>query len=167
LVVTLKDSNGKAVGNAKVTVNLNGAKTLTTDGKGQVKLSTNGLAPNAYTAKITFAGNAVYDKSSKDVKVTVKKATLKIDSKAVSFKAKVKTKKYTITLKDSAGRFIKNAKLTLKVKGKSYSATTDSKGKATFKIKNLGKKGTYKADIVYGGNNLYNKIAKTVNIKCK
>ena len=104
---------------------------------------------------------------SKDVKVTVKKATLKIDSKAVSFKAKVKTKKYTITLKDSAGRFIKNAKLTLKVKGKSYSATTDSKGKATFKIKNLGKKGTYKADIVYGGNNLYNKIAKTVNIKCK
>jgi hypothetical protein len=167
LVVTLKDSNGKAVGNAKVTVNLNGAKTLTTDGKGQVKLSTNGLAPNAYTAKITFTGNAVYDKSSKDVKVTVKKATLKIDSKAVSFKAKVKTKKYTITLKDSAGRFIKNAKLTLKVKGKSYSATTDSKGKATFKIKNLGKKGTYKADIVYGGNNLYNKIAKTVNIKCK
>ena len=165
LVITLKDTNGNAVRNANVIVNINGAKTLTTDSNGQVKLSTNGLAPNVYTAKITFDGNAVYDISSKEVKVTVKKATPVLTAKAKTFKAKVKTKKYTITLKDNAGKAIKNVKVTLKVKGKTFKATVSSTGKATFKITNLKKKGNYKAVITYGGNNLYNKVTKNVKIK--
>ena len=40
---------------------------------------------------------------------------------------------------------MKKAKVTLKVKGKTYAAKTNSKGKATFKITKLTKKGTYKA----------------------
>ena len=44
-------------------------------------------------------------------------------------------------LKNNVGKAIKNAKVTLKVKGKTYKAKTNSKGKATFKIKNLKKKG--------------------------
>ena len=165
LVITLKDTNGNAVRNANVIVNINGAKTLTTDSNGQVKLSTNGLAPNVYTAKITFDGNAVYDISSKEVKVTVKKATPVLTAKAKTFKAKVKTKKYTITLRDNAGKAIKNVKVTLKVKGKTFKATVSSTGKATFKITNLKKKGNYNAVITYGGNNLYNKVTKNVKIK--
>ena len=165
LVITLKDTNGNAVRNANVIVNINGAKTLTTDSNGQVKLSTNGLAPNVYTAKITFDGNAVYDISSKEVKVTVKKATPVLTAKTKTFKAKVKTKKHTITLKDNAGKAIKNVKVTLKVKGKTFKATVSSTGKATFKITNLKKKGNYKAVITYGGNNLYNKVTKNVKIK--
>ncbi|WP_296880866.1 Ig-like domain-containing protein, partial [uncultured Methanobrevibacter sp.] len=156
LLITLKDTNGNAVRNANVIVNINGAKTLTTDSNGQVKLSTNGLTPKVYTAKITFNGNAVYDISSKEVKVTVKKATPALTAKAKTFKAKVKTKKYTITLKDNAGKAIKNVKVTLKVKGKTFKATVSSTGKATFKITNLKKKGNYNAVITYGGNNLYN-----------
>ena len=165
LVITLKDTNGNAVRNANVIVNINGAKTLTTDSNGQVKLSTNGLAPNIYAAKITFDGNAVYDISSKEVKVTVKKATPALTAKAKTFKAKVKTKKYTIALRDNAGKAIKNAKVTLKVKGKTFKATVSSNGKATFKITNLKKKGNYNAVITYGGNNLYNKVTKNVKIK--
>ena len=165
LLITLKDNNGNAVRNANVIVNINGAKTLTTDSNGQVKLSTNGLAPNIYAAKITFDGNAVYDISSKEVKVTVKKATPALTAKAKTFKAKVKTKKYTIALRDNAGKAIKNAKVTLKVKGKTFKATVSSNGKATFKITNLKKKGNYNAVITYGGNNLYNKVTKNVKIK--
>ena len=165
LVITLKDTNGNAVRNANVIVNIDGAKTLTTDSNGQVKLSTNGLAPNVYTAKITFDGNAVYDISSKEVKVTVKKATPVLTAKAKTFKAKVKTKKYTIALRDNAGKAIKNVKVTLKVKGKTFKATVSSTGKATFKITNLKKKGNYNAVITYGGNNLYNKVTKHVKIK--
>ena len=165
LLITLKDTNGNAVRNANVIVNINGAKTLTTDSNGQVKLSTNGLTPKVYTAKITFNGNAVYDISSKEVKVTVKKATPALNAKAKTFKAKVKTKKYTITLKDNAGKAIKNVKVTLKVKGKTFKATVSSTGKATFKITNLKKKGNYNAVITYGGNNLYNKVTKHVKIK--
>lgn len=165
LVITLKDSNGKALANVKVTVDLNGAKTYTTDKNGQVKVSTKGLAPKTYTARITFNGNTNYDKSTKDIKVTVKKATPKLTAKKKTFKTTPKTKKYTIVLKDNTGKAIKKAKVTLKVKGKTYKATTNSKGKATFKITNLNKKGTFKATITYKGNKYYNKVSKKANIK--
>ena len=165
LVITLKDANGNPLTGASITVDLNGAKTYTTDKNGQVKVSTKGLAPKAYTAKVTFNSNTNYDKSTKDVKVTVKKATPKLTAKKKTFKTSVKTKKYTITLKDNTGKAIKKAKVTLKVKGKTYKATTNSKGKAVFKIKNLKKKGTFKATITYKGNKYYNKITKKANIK--
>ena len=55
-------------------------------------------------------------------------------AKKKTFKTTPKTKKYTIVLKDNTGKAIKKAKVTLKVKGKTYKATTNSKGKATFKI---------------------------------
>jgi len=165
LVITLKDSNGNPLTGASVTVDLNGAKTYTTDKNGQVKVSTKGLAPKTYTAKITFNGNTNYEKSAKNVKVTVKKATPKLTAKKKTFKTSVKTKKYTITLKDNTGKAIKKTKVTLKVKGKTYKATTNSKGKAVFKIKNLKKKGTFKATITYKGNKYYNKVSKKANIK--
>ena len=165
LVITLKDSKDNPLTGASVTVDLNGAKTYTTDSNGQVKVSTKGLAPKAYTAKITFNGNTNYAESSKDVKVTVKKATPKLTAKKKTFKSSVKTKKYTVTLKDNTGKAIKKAKVILKVKGKTYKATTNSKGKATFKIKKLNKKGTYKATVTYKGNKYYNKASKKAKIK--
>ena len=165
LVITLKDSTGKALSGVKVTVDLNGAKTYTTDKNGQVKVSTKGIAPKAYTAKVTFNGNTNYDKSTKDIKVTVKKATPKLTAKKKTFKTTPKTKKYTIVLKDNTGKAIKKAKVTLKVKGKTYKATTNSKGKATFKITKLNKKGTFKATITYKGNKYYNKVSKKAKIK--
>ena len=165
LVITLKDANGNPLTGASVTVDLNGAKTYTTDKNGQVKISTKGLAPKAYTAKVTFNGNTNYDKSTKDINVIVKKATPKLTAKKKTYKTTTKTKKYTIVLKDNTGKAIKKAKVTLKVKGKTYKATTNSKGKAVFKIKNLKKKGTFKATITYKGNKYYNKVSKKANIK--
>ena len=167
LVVTLKDSKGNAIVNAKLDVDLNGVKTFTTDDKGQVKVSTSSLIPEVYSAKVTFDGNAIYDKSSTAVMVTVKKATPKIYAKAMTFKAKVKTKKYSITLKDNKGKAIKNANVILKVNGKPYKATTNSKGKATFKIVKLNKKGTYKATVTYNGYKLYNKKTFSTKITVK
>ena len=167
LVITLKDSNGNPLSGVKVAVELNGAKTYTTDKNGQVKVATKGLAAKTYTAKITFNGDANYDKSTKDVKVTVKKATPKITAKKKTFKAKTKTKKYTITLKDNNGKAMKKVKVTLKVKGKIYKATTNSKGKATFKIKNLKKKGKFTAVIKYKGDKNHNKVTKKVKLTVK
>ena len=70
----MKDSKGNPLSGAKITVSIKGSKTYTTNKKGQVKVPTKGLAPKKYTAKITFNGNTKYDKSTKNVKVTVKKA---------------------------------------------------------------------------------------------
>ena len=97
----------------------------------------------------------------------ITKLTPKLTAKKATFKAKTKTKKYTATLKTNKNKAMKKVKLYLKVKGKTITAKTNSKGKATFKIKNLKKKGTYKATITFKGNNNYNKVSKTVKIKVK
>ena len=165
LVITLTDSTGNPMVSEEITVNLNGQKTYITDKGGQIKITTKGLIPKTYSVAITFEGNANYTKTNKDVKVIVKKATPKIVAKKKTFKTSVKTKKYTITLKDNTGKAIKKAKVTLKVKGKTYKATTNSKGKATFKIKNLNKKGTFKATVTYKGDKYYNKVTKKAKIK--
>ena len=102
-----------------------------------------------------------------NINTIVKKATPKITAKNKTYKLKAKTKKFTITLKDNKGKPIRNAKVTLKVNGKTYTATTNSKGKATFKIGKLNKKGTYKATVTFKANKYYNKATKKVKITIK
>jgi hypothetical protein len=167
LVITLKDGKGNPLKGAIVTVNLNGAKKYTTDSKGQVKVSTKGLIPKTYTAKITFNSNSNYSVSTKNVKVTVKKATPKMTAKKKTFKSTDKTKKYTVILKNNKYKVIKNVKVTLKVKGKTYSAKTNSKGKATFKLNKLTKVGKFKAVVKFNGNKYYNKLTKKVTLTVK
>lgn len=166
LIVTLKDDDGNALSGVSVTVNINGAKTYATDKNGQVIINVAKFAPKTYTTKISFAGNDNYAASSSNVKVTVKKAKVKITAKKKTFKKAKKVKKYSITLK-SGKTPIKNAKVTIKLNKKTFKATTNAKGKATFKIKKLTKKGTFKATIAYKGNAYYNKVTKTVKIKIK
>ena len=183
LVITLKDSTGKALSGVKVTVNLNGAKTYTTDKNGQVIINVAKLVPKTYTAKVTFEGNTNYLKSTADVKVTVKKAKVKIIAKKKTYKAKKKNKKFKITLKDNKGKPIKKVKVRLivqKIKKTSKKKTstktkknkkknivkTNKKGKATFKV-NRYKKGKYLATVKFYGNKYYAKTVKKVKIKMK
>ena len=181
LVITLTDVKGNPMAGEKITVQLNGIKTYITDNNGQIKVTTKGLTPKTYTAAITFNGNTNYTKTSKNVKVTVKKAKAKIIAKKKTFKAKKKVKKFTITLKDNKGKAIKNAKVTLKaIKIKKTSknktkktgkknilkAKTNKKGKATFKI-NRKSKGKYQVIIKYKGNKYYTPVTKKVKITIK
>ena len=165
LVITLKDSKGNPLANATVTVDLNTIKNYTADENGQIKIKVSNLLPKSYSAKITFAGNNNYLGSDATAKVVVKKATPKITASNKMFKTTTKNKKYTITLKDNTGKPIRNAKVYLKVNGKTYKATTNSKGKATFKITKLSKTGTFKATVTYKGNKYYNKASKKVTVK--
>ena len=166
LVITLKDAKGNPLRGVKITVNLGSGK-FTTDKNGQVKINVAKLVPKIYTARITFNGNTNYIKSTKSIKVTVKKANPKIALKAKTFKKSLKIKKYTITLKNNINKVMKNIKVSLKVKGKTYYATTNKNGKATFKITKLTKKGTFKATVTFKGNKYYNKVTKKANIKIK
>ena len=169
LIVNVKDVFGDALKGVKVTIKLSDGKTktMTTDSKGQVKFLTDGLAPKTYTATITTEAFGKYIKTTINAKITVKKATLKLTAKKKTFKHKVKTKKYAVTLKDNTGKAMKKVKLTLKVKGKTFTAKTNSKGKAIFKIKKFTRKGKFTAKIVYKGNAYYNKLTKKVRIKIK
>ena len=167
LVAVLKDINGKAIGGERVSIDLDGVKYLTTDANGQVKLPTAGLKPKTYNVAITFDGSDRYLKSTKNVNVIVKKATPKLKASKKTFKRKVKVKKYTITLKNNMNKAMAKVKVTIKVKGKTFTAKTNSAGKATFKIKKLTKKGKYSATVTFKGDSCYNKVTKKVRIVIK
>ncbi|WP_406533870.1 DUF3344 domain-containing protein [Methanobrevibacter sp.] len=167
LIVTLKDSKGNPLSNKKVSIKLNGKPyDRVTDANGQVKLDVTS-ALGAYTASLTFLGDEKYTKSTSSVSVVVKKATPKFTAAKKTFKAKTKTKKYTITFKTNTGKPMKKVKLTLKIKGKTYKATTNANGKATFKITKFTKKGKFTATIKYSGNKYYNAASKKVKITIK
>ena len=158
LVVYLKDNKGNAIANANVNVDINDKVTpITTNSNGQATMAI-GQAPGTYYAKITYP-------KAKQVtaKIVVKKATPKLTAKAKTFKKSLKTKMYTITLKTNTNKVMKNSKVTLKVNGKTYKATTNTKGQATFKITKLTKKGKFTAVVKYAGSKYYN--AKTVKPK--
>ncbi|WP_405285060.1 hypothetical protein [Methanobrevibacter sp.] len=144
--------------NVSVVVSINDKKftTIKTDSKGVASFKIS-QAPGTYKLTLTASDKSV----SKTM--TVKKATPKLTANAKSFKKSVKTKKYTVTLKTNSNKVMKNTKVTLKVNGKTYSAKTNSKGQATFKITKLTKKGKYTAVVKYAGSKYYN--AKTVNPK--
>ena len=101
-------------------------------------------------------------------KVTPKKITKKstrITAKSRAFSKKAKTKMYRVALK--SGKIILKYKIVfIKVKGKTYSAKTNNKGHATFKIR-LSIKGKFKAIITFKGDKSYKPSKKTVYIKIK
>ena len=168
LMITLKDIKGNALSGVQVSVKIGSStKTYKTDKNGQVKVNVATLVPKTYTALISFAGNTNYKASSKSVKVVVNKAKAKLTAKKKTFKRKVKVKKYAATLKTNNGKAMKKVQMTLKVKGKTFKAKTNNKGKAIFKIKNLKKAGTFKAVIKFKGNKYYKKLSKKVKVRVK
>ena len=168
--LTLKGSNGKAVAGEKVTFMLNGKAigSATTNAKGTATITL--AAKILKTAKagkknlvIRLASNN-YNAAAKTVKIAISKEKTKITAKNKAFKKSQKTKKYVMTLKNSKGKAIEGVKLALKVKGKTYTAKTNAKGKATFKITKLAKKGKFKATLKFKGNAYYNAVTKNVKI---
>ena len=102
----------------------------------------NGFASIILTAKsgkknmVIKIENNNYNPITKTVEITINKEKTKITAKSKTFKRTIKTKKYSIMLKNSKGKAIPKAKVTLKVKGKKYKVKTNKKGKATFKLVN-------------------------------
>lgn len=166
IIIRLTDANNVALSDQKITVVINRvSKTLTTNANGQVifAIPTN-LVPKTHAIKITFAGSANYIKSTGTSKVLVKKATPKIYAAKRTFNSKIKVKPYSIILKTDKNKAMKKVKVFIKVNGRTYSAFTNSLGKATFKITQLTKKANYIAVISYLGNGYFNKVTKKVII---
>jgi hypothetical protein len=168
VTVTLKDDYGNVMANRPVVVNFNGqTRNYNTDANGQIQLPISSLVPKTYLAKIDYLGDAKYKPISFKVNLEIKKATPYMYPSKKKFNAKTSVKKYKVTLKNNKNGAMKKVKIYLKVKGKTYTAKTNNKGQAIFKLKKLTKKGSYKAVITYKGNNCYNKVVKTVKIRVK
>ena len=141
----------KAVINNNIFSKNNAAKGLAIYGKGNTPKMTGNTFSEGKTAK-----TVLWDK-----------ITPKFTAKAKTFKKSVKTKKYTITLKNDWNLVMKSMKVTLKVNKKTYSAKTNSKGQATFKITKLNKKGKFTAVVKFKGNAYYYTVSKKVKITVK
>ena len=168
-IATLKDSNGKSISNSKIKIVLNGVSyTKTTNSKGQITLKIpSNLVPKTHIVSISYSGDSNHLKSSLSSKIIVNKANIKLTANKKTFKSKLKVKKYSITLKNNKGKAMKKVKVVLKIKSKKYSATTNSKGKAIFKITKLTKKGKHDAKIIYAGNKYFKPLSRTVKITIK
>ena len=169
VTVILTDSEDNPLAGRTITLRINNVNCKgTTKDNGKVAISIpNNLAVKTYTATITFAGDEDHLAKTSSVTVVVNKATPKLTAAKKTFKVNVKTKKYVVTLKTDKNKVYKNQKVTIKVKGKTYTAKTNSKGKATFKITKLTKKGTFTATVKFAGNSYYKAVSKKVKITVK
>ena len=166
--VSLKDSRGNAVSSKKVTFILNG-KSI-----GSANTDKNGVAAIQLTSKILKTAKSGkknleirfndddYNSASKTVNVSVNKEKTKFAAKSKAFRKSQKTKKYSVILKNSKNKAMKGVKVYIKVIGKKYAAKTNSRGKATFKIIKLTKKGKFKAKILIMGTVVIKRQAKTL-----
>ena len=158
---------------------------------GSATINISDLVAGTYSATISYSGDEAYNPITKTVNITVSEPTkpntptdnnnknptsndkkitkvaTKITAKNKTFKAKTKVKKYAITLKTKAGKAVKMVQVTIKIGKKTYKATTNAKGKATFKIKKLTKKAKYTATIKFKGNANYKAVTKKVKITIK
>ena len=99
--------------------------------------------------------------------ISVKKANPKLYAKNKSFKVKAKYKKYAVALKTNEKKVLKNTKVIIKVNGKTYSAKTNAKGIAVFKLTKLTKVGKFSATVKSAATACYKSVSKKVTIVVK
>jgi hypothetical protein len=160
-----------ATGNLIVTVDSKSSK-LKSLVNGAATVDVGKLSSGKHKIVVTYSGDGKYSGISTSESVTVKstkisKVATKFVAKQKTFKVKTKVKKYSVTLKTSAGKPVKKVQVTLKVKGKTYTAKTNTKGKATFKINKLTKKGKHTAALKFKGDKNYKAASKKVKIIVK
>ena len=159
---TLKDNAGNALKDQSVSISFNGKiYTATSDGNGIVSFALPTAAAGKYVVTMAFTGDSTYKGSVATSTINIVKQATKLTVAKKTFK-KSATKKVTAVLKDNAGKVLSGKKVTMKVNGKTYTAKTNSKGVATFKVK-LTKKGTFKATTKFAGDSYY--TAKTTSSK--
>lgn len=92
------------------------------------------------------------------MKVKIVKPTIKAS------KTKIRKKgKFTVTFKDTNKKAIKNVKVKFKIKGKTYTKTTNSKGQATLIVK--FKTGKYTVKVGFKNTAQYGTTTLTKKIK--
>ncbi|WP_298524257.1 C1 family peptidase [uncultured Methanobrevibacter sp.] len=153
--VNVATADGHAVVGDVVKFTINGKTTeVPTDDKGIAKIKITDV-PGKYTIKTSYDGKTYSNKVTVKQVLTTSKITVKKTAKSFKLQAKLKIN----------GKLVKGKKITFKFNGKTYKATTNSKGiaKVTIKknvIKKLKKGKTYTFKVTY----LKDTIKSTVKV---
>ena len=172
--IQLLDDNLNPLANKTVQIGFNGkVYTTVTNETGWAQLQINLAGAGTYTFAVAFLGDENYNASFVVQKIVVNKKKTTIDAPAKSYKASAKTKSYTVTLKTDKGSSIdgktymaSGKKVTMTINGKTYTAKTNSKGQATFKL-SITKKGTFSATVKFDGDKTYAASSKSAKITIK
>ena len=167
LKVTLKDANG-VLANKTVSIIIDGTpKTATTDANGVATLAVKYASAGTHYVVASYAGDDTTKSSVGTAKITVAKKATTLTAAKTSVSGKVKKAiKVTLTLK-TGKTVVSGKKVTVKVNGKTFSGTTNSKGQVTITVK-VAKKGTYKAAFKFAGDSAYKaSSSKTVKFTVK
>ena len=159
IVATLTNAEGKALSSANVKVSFNGeTDTIKTNSKGQVKVSTAGLALGTYPATFSYAGNSKYNAASASINVEVKTKVIVTDVYAYENMIVAKL------TNGATGKFIANANMIVEINGVKYNVKSDNKGQLTFNTTDLNLPSSYDLTISYRGNDRYTASSATVAV---
>ncbi len=165
--VRLTDDKGKALADKPIKIGFNGVVyNRTTDANGSAKLQINLGYKGIYTFAIGFLGDDNYTGAFEVASITVNLQKPQLTTSSKTYKASAKTKSLTATFKTVKGNPVSGKKISFTVNGKTYSATTNSKGVATVKV-SLSKKGTYSFTAKYAGDNQFATISKSAKLTIK
>ena len=161
LYVYLKDGNGKAMANQKVSIKINGKtyeKTTNSNGRAALKIK---LTGSKYSTKVYFYKSGIYSAASKSftLKISDNKPKITVANATV-----IRGKYLYVFLKDKSGAVMASKKVTIRINGKNYVKTTNSNGRAALKIKLTGSK--YAAKVYFYKSGVYSYSSKsfTLNI---
>ncbi|MBR0473065.1 MAG: Ig-like domain repeat protein, partial [Methanosphaera sp.] len=156
IVANITDENGKPVSTGTVTITTPDGKTIKApvkDGKVNVTVPT---TPGTQTYKVKYDGDN-YTPSTKSFTVDVPKVNTTITTNKLTPAKVDDTTTVTGTLKDSNGKPIPNAEVTVKYANTTKVVKTDSNGKYTAAIPDV-RAGTNPVTVTYSGNDTYNKV---------
>ena len=133
LIVTLKDINGNPLSGKNITVDLNGVKTYVSDVNGQVKVSTKGLNPSAYIAKVAFNGDTNYEKSIKNIDVIITGEKIIVSAPDL-VKYYSGPERFIVNISNAQGKPIANKEVNILLNAIVYTRITDEKGIVSLNI---------------------------------
>ena len=163
--VTLKDINGVVIPNQSIVITVDGKNyTGVTDAKGVAKIKVTISKVGAFDIVAYFSGDGNYIASTSKGKLTVTKDSTSLTSAGKTYAVTATSKSITLTLRDGSGNAIANRKVTATVNGKTYTATTNSKGVATFKL-TLKTVKTFTVSLKFAGDSYYTASSKSIKVK--
>ena len=163
--VTLKDINGNVIPNQSIVITVDGKNyTGVTDASGVAKIKVTISKVGAFDVVAYFSGEGEYIASTSKGKLTLTKDSTSLTSAGKTYAVTATSKSITLTLKDGSGKVIANRKVTATVNGKTYTATTNSKGVATFKL-TLKTVKTFTVSLKFAGDSYYTASTKSIKVK--
>ena len=165
ITVALKDANGTVVSNQNIVLSVDGKNyTGTTDTNGVAKIKVSISKTGTFDVVAYFYGEGILLASTNAGKLVLNKDSTSMSSAGKTYTVTTASKTITVTLKDGSGNLVANRKVAANVNGKTYYATTNSKGVATFKL-SLNAVKTYTVSLKFAGDSYYTASSSSVKVK--